>query len=145
MITVICFQTCLFCCLSLFCIERFLLHETINGKLSLHVMVVITIWFQIGVFTSSRNIGIKGFTIGGSGRGGTPSRSKCFKFSCSFQQKNLQNNRLAHPLWKLAPPQENPGSASVYYVKTKKSSNKMLLPVRIELMTSAVLDRYSPF
>ena len=25
-------------------------------------------------------------------------------FSCSFRQKNLQNNRLAHPLWELAPP-----------------------------------------
>ena len=24
----------------------------------------------------------------------------------------MQKNRLAHPLWELAPPQENPGSAS---------------------------------
>ena len=24
----------------------------------------------------------------------------------------MQNNRLAHPLWELAPPQENPGSAT---------------------------------
>ena len=29
-------------------------------------------------------------------------------FSCSFWQKN----RLAHPLWELAPPQENPGSTT---------------------------------
>ena len=30
---------------------------------------------------------------------------RILSFSCSFRQKNLQNNRLAHP-------QENPGSAT---------------------------------
>ena len=29
-------------------------------------------------------------------------------FPCSFRPKN----RLVHPLWELAPPQENPGSAT---------------------------------
>ena len=37
-----------------------------------------------------------------------------------FRQKNLQNNRLAHPLWELVPSQENSGSATVlcFYVET---------------------------
>ena len=34
--------------------------------------------------------------------------------SMQFSAKNLQNNRLAHPFWELAPPQENPGSAIDY-------------------------------
>ena len=42
-----------------------------------------------------------------------PSGSKFFHFNAVFS-KNLQNNRLAHPLWELAPPQENPGSATDY-------------------------------
>ena len=29
-----------------------------------------------------------------------------------FSAKKLQNNRLAHPLWELRPPQENPRSAT---------------------------------
>ena len=29
-----------------------------------------------------------------------------------FLAKNLQNNRLAHPLWKLVSSQENPGCAT---------------------------------
>ena len=33
-------------------------------------------------------------------------------FSYSFRQKELQNNRLAHRLWELAPQKENPGSAT---------------------------------
>ena len=39
-------------------------------------------------------------------------------FSCSFRQKKLQNNRLAHRIWELMPnPQENLGSATVYDFK----------------------------
>ena len=30
-----------------------------------------------------------------------------------FSAKKMENNRLAHPLWELAPPQENPGTATV--------------------------------
>ena len=33
-----------------------------------------------------------------------------------FPSKHLQNDRLAHSLWKLVPPQENPGSATEYNV-----------------------------
>ena len=43
------------------------------------------------------------------GQGRAPLGVQIFSFSCSFRQKN----RLAHPLWELAPtPQENPGSAT---------------------------------
>ena len=36
-----------------------------------------------------------------------------------FSARNLQNNRLAHPLWELAPPpKENPGSATAIDAKS---------------------------
>ena len=42
-------------------------------------------------------------------RDARPLGVQILSFSCSFRQKN----RLAHPLWELAPtPQENPGSAT---------------------------------
>ena len=41
-----------------------------------------------------------------------PARDQILSFSCSVRQKKLQNNRLAQPLWELAPIQENPGSAT---------------------------------
>ena len=41
-----------------------------------------------------------------------PSGSKFFHFLAFCWQK-MQNNRLAHPLRELAPPQENPESATV--------------------------------
>ena len=41
-------------------------------------------------------------------QGRVPPGVQILSFSCSFRQ----NNRLAHPLWELAPPQENPGSAT---------------------------------
>ena len=34
-----------------------------------------------------------------------------------FSARNLQNNRLAHPLWELAPP-GNPGSATAIDAKS---------------------------
>ena len=39
-------------------------------------------------------------------------RHQILSFPCSFQQKKLRNDRLAHPLWELAPLHENPGSAT---------------------------------
>ena len=38
-------------------------------------------------------------------------------FFMQFSAKNLRNNRLAHPLWELAPFQENPGSATDSFFK----------------------------
>ena len=38
-------------------------------------------------------------------------RFKILSFACIFDKK-LQNNGLAHPLWELVPPPENPGSAT---------------------------------
>ena len=41
--------------------------------------------------------------------------------SLHFPAKNLQNNRLAHPVWELVPhPQENPGSATIWILYDKK-------------------------
>ena len=37
-------------------------------------------------------------------QGRAPLRVQILSFSCSFWQKNLQNNRLAHPFWELAHP-----------------------------------------
>ena len=55
-----------------------------------------------------------------------------FLFSCSFLAKNLQNNRLAHPLWELAPALENPGSATASISGAQVSSlgSSVLLPHR---------------
>ena len=54
-------------------------------------------------------------TIGGSKGGGcqgcVPLPSPNSFIFMQFSAKNC-NNRLAHPLWELAPPQENPGSAT---------------------------------
>ena len=51
------------------------------------------------------------YTIIGGSKGAPGTRAplgvQILSFSCSFRQKN----RLAHPLWELAP-QENPGSAT---------------------------------
>ena len=43
-----------------------------------------------------------------------PSGIQILSFSCSFRKKNLQNSRLARPLWELPPPppQENRGSTT---------------------------------
>ena len=40
--------------------------------------------------------------------GACPLGIQILSFSCSFWQKH----RLAHPLWELVPPQENPGTAA---------------------------------
>ena len=52
--------------------------------------------------------------IQGSGARGarSPLGTKFFHFHAVFGKKKLPNNRLAHPLWELAPLQENPGSAT---------------------------------
>ena len=42
-----------------------------------------------------------------------------------FSAKNLQNDRLAHPFWELAPPKENPGPATE---SISFSYYKILLP-----------------
>ena len=44
------------------------------------------------------------------GAPGMRPRVQILSFSCSFRQENT----LTHPLWELAPPQENPGSATVF-------------------------------
>ena len=66
---------------------------------------------------TSEVLGYLTFIIGGS-KGGTrdacPPRGPNSFIFIQFSTKNLQNNRLAHPLWELAPPQENPGSATAY-------------------------------
>ena len=41
-----------------------------------------------------------------------PTQVQILSFSCSFLQKICKNNRFAHPLWELTPPQENPGSTT---------------------------------
>ena len=47
-----------------------------------------------------------------------PPLSKFFHFYAVFSKKKLQNNTLAHPVWVLVPPQENPGSATIKKFKT---------------------------
>ena len=42
-----------------------------------------------------------------------PNRGPKSLIFMQFLAKKLQNIRLAHPLWELAPPQENPGTATV--------------------------------
>ena len=54
---------------------------------------------------------------GAPGMGPPPPGSKFFHFHAVFGQKN----RLAHPLWELAPPPgENPGSATVLFLEAHK-------------------------
>ena len=48
---------------------------------------------------------------------GRSPRVQILLFSCSFRQKKLQNNRLAHHFGRWRPPQENPGSATGFHVK----------------------------
>ena len=50
--------------------------------------------------------------IGGSKEAPGSLRVKFFFIFMQFVGKKLQNNRLAYPLGELAPPQENPGSAT---------------------------------
>ena len=59
-------------------------------------------------------------SFGLADQGGGKGRQRCVPpwgpnslFFLQFSAKNLQNNSLAHPLWELAPPQENPGSAKM--------------------------------
>ena len=49
--------------------------------------------------------------------------SKLFHFHAVFSKK-MQKNRLAHPLWELAPPRENPGSASDICITSITSRKK---------------------
>ena len=47
-------------------------------------------------------------------RGRAPGGPNSFIFM-QFSVENLQNNRLAHALLELVPPQENPGSATDFF------------------------------
>ena len=72
--------------------------------------------FAVKPLTISNRAGPAWLIIGGSK--GEPRMHasppvQILSFSCSFWQKNLQNNRLAHPLWELAPSRELPGSSTV--------------------------------
>ena len=44
-----------------------------------------------------------------------PDSPNSFIFMQFLVLKKLQNNRSAHPLWELGPPQENPGSAAAWH------------------------------
>ena len=48
----------------------------------------------------------------GGARDVCPPRGPNSLIFMQFSANNLQNSRLAHPLWELAPPQENLGSAT---------------------------------
>ena len=58
---------------------------------------------DLGIILIGRSKGVSGMCA--------PQGPNSFIF-IQFLVKKIAKNRLAHPLWELAPPQENPGSAT---------------------------------